>query len=435
MQIAEVKTDTELCREYFAAIGETFRGEIWENCERFKLSGGAYASMPPEQDGHFWISTARHLEGPFRALLDPNVRIVYVIGATQVFKSVIGDVWTPFVIEHLRRNMLILFEDDPKAKMFCDARLMETITKHPTIAAWIADVDRHDSKKTELKLPGFMVRIGGMNDGNCSSLSWPIIWISEAWQHKSDGLLNKAIKRADRYPNDCKILIESQAGDAGEDLHRRSSAAHQVPLTWDCPKCGGRQSWECAFELSTQRPDDFIPRATAKPGAYAGMQFESGDDLAARARTAEWECYHCGHRIKDTPTNRAAIAETYQQDYKITGTDGRKFSPKEVCFVLPREANCGNTFESSVMGYLVAKEAEKMGNRTPLADWYKSERAIFYSPKLTQTTVTITTGTYDPSVMIPNEVARVMAVDCQQGDIAGKTGKFWYVAQIGRAHV
>lgn len=422
-----METDKQLVQKGFASLGKTFRGEIWDNCKRFRLVGKAYEAMPREQNGHFVIESARHLAGPLMALRDPGVRVVVVIGATQVLKSIIGDIWTPFVIEHEPRNMLVLFEDDPKAKLFCDARLMDTIYQHPIISGRVADVDRHDATKTVIKLPNMLLKVCGLNDGNVSSLSWPLMWISESWQHGRDGLLRKAIKRADRFPSDCKILIESQAGLVGEDLHTEASSAHQVPLTWACPYCGGRQTWD----FTQTRPETFTPLprfdgtgTPPKPGTYAGMTFD-GEPLTIdeRARTAVWQCYHCGTGIKDTREIRQQIMDSYQQDYKINGV-----SPRAVCFTLPKESARDNSFEESAKSYLKAKLSEKAGNMLPIQDWYMQERAIFYGPKLTQVQVSVITGNYDPTNTMPDERARLMMVDSQMDPETKKIGHFWYVA-------
>lgn len=425
--------DKKLLQTAFGSLGDKFRGEIWENAARFKLVGKAYESLPPNQNGYFKIESIRHLEGPLRALLDPNVRIVFIIGATQVGKSVAGDIWIPYIMEHCPRNILVLFETDAKAKTFADARLMQTIKNHPVLKNILAQVSRHDATKTIINLPSMFMEICGLNDSNTSTLSWPIIWISEAWQSLSNGLLKKAMKRADKFPNDCKILIESQAGAEGEDLHLESKSAHQVHLSWACPLCGGRQTWECANEFGTQRPDDFVTNGKARAGEYAGMKFAAeiaeGREpfsIDERARTAEWECYHCGERIKDTRANRQAIMDSYQQDYKILAENGERISPSAVCFVIPREAACGNTFEDSVKSYLTAKDAQNFGNLLPIQNWYQSERAIFYSPKMTLTAVPIITGSYDVTGAIPNERARLFYVDCQMNPETKTIGHFWY---------
>ncbi len=428
----ENQPDIERIRSVARKMSKSFRGTIWENAQRFKLVGKAYEAMPREQGGHFDISSARHLAGPLRALRDPNVRKVFIIGAVQVLKSVVGDIWIPYLLEHELRNILVLFETDPKALLYCDTRFMDTIKQHPELSKLLGDVNRHDVTKTEIKVAGAKMLVGGLNDSNVSSLSWPIIWISEAWQHGSDGLLKKAIRRADRFPNDCKILIESQAGLADEDLHVEARSAHRVPLTWACPMCGARQTWECDKEYGQLRPDDFpIPEFRA---TYAGMKFVKEGTIDERARTAYWECYHCCQPIRDTRENRQKIMDSYEQDYQIAGPNGEKVSPSEVCFILPKESARDNLFESGVKSYLTANESQAAGNLQKKIDWYLQERAVFYSPRLTQTTAQVVINSSNIDGAIPNEAARMMMVDCQQhpdlSQAQGKSviGHFWAVA-------
>ena len=430
-----------LWRRGHELFGRTYRGTIAENARRFRLVGKAYEAMPPEQNGYFDLASARHLAGPLRALQDPAVRIVMIIGATQVLKSVVGDIWVPYVMEHLQRNLLVLFEDDPKAKNYCEVRLMPTVKNHPAIADVLReDVDRFDNKKTFIKLPTSTTQVGGLNEGNVSTLSWPCIWISEAWQHKSDGLLAKAIKRADRFPHDAKILIESQPGLAGEDLEVLARTAHPVPLTWACPYCGGRQAWD----FSRLRPQDFIPLppltfppgelplpVPPQPGTYSGMKFDAAEKtvagklvkvpMADRARSARWECYHCGAEIADTPPLRRQLAESYEQDYTIE-RDGFRFAPSVVCFYLPKEAHVTNSFEKSALAYLSAKEElDLTGNEIPYRDWWMAERARFWAKDSGAVINALATTPYDPESEFPNELCRALFVDVQKG-------YYWYAA-------
>lgn len=409
--------DSKLYKSAFASLGKSWRGSLADYGRTLKLRGGSYSSMPAEQDGYFWIESARQLIGPMATLLDHEVREVHVVGATQVLKSVIGDVWTPFVIQHLRRNMAIRFEDDKKAKEFCDLRLMETIKKHPPIEAMISQMEsRHDQTGTMLKFSDFKVHIGGLNEGNTSTLSWPVIWISEAYQHGSDGQLGKMCKRADRFPNTKKIFIESRASMEGEDWERRTRLAHKVPLTWACPHCNARQTWECANEYGNRRDD----------GTFSGARWsdDEGLSIAQKAATAYWECHYCRQPIHDTPSNRKKIAETYQQDYKIT-VNGVRVSPKVVCFILPYEAAMNNPIAACVAEYLEAKEAKSQGNDVPMQNWYMERRGIFYSPTLSQRTIISVVGGYDPNQQIANEDHRGLVIDCQKHKTEDDVGTFW----------
>ena len=456
-----------------------FRGEIWENARRFRLVGAGYKSMPPEQDGYFLIRTMNHLRGPLKALRDPDVRLVFIVGATQCGKSVAGDIWIVHLVEHEGDSILCLFEDDPKAKLYASTRCMDTVKAHRPIAKMIEEVveetgqGRHQIQSTQIKFSNSrLLKICGLNDGNVSSLSWRYLWISEAWQHKSDGLLRKAIRRADRYAGRSKILIESQAGDADEDLHREAGGARQVSLTWACPYCGGRQSWECADEYRNPRGPGWAPLRPSAAGAEwvppamgsaSGMKIPPAElrdsnsnsvrhlSLEERARAAAWECHWCGTAIEDTPELRLRIADSYEQEYRRGGAPGAadgastaarearalpERTPAAVCFILPRESNYTNSFAEGALSYLKAKEAQAGGNEVPLEDWYKSERAVFYSKKLSQIRVPVITGSVlDPKVAIPNESFRSLAVDCQKDLLesmkAGKdlTGNFWVVAE------
>ena len=139
--------DAAFIRKVSATVTNPYRDGVAANARRFQLPGSAYKALHenfPEQGGCFWIESARHLAGPLRALSDPAVRKVFIIGATQCLKSVAGDIWTPYVMEHCPGNMLVLFETDPKAQAFCDTRLMEVIKAHPVLKERLAEVTRRN---------------------------------------------------------------------------------------------------------------------------------------------------------------------------------------------------------------------------------------------------------------------------------------------------
>lgn len=431
-------------KQILHSLGESFRGQIYENARRFRLIGKAYESIPREQDGYFDIQSARQLEGPLRGLLDFSVRMVFIIGATQVLKSVVGDIWIPYLLEHDLRNILVLFETDAKALVYCDTRFMDTIKRHPVLSPLLSEVNRHDVTKTEIKFAGAKLIVGGLNDSNVSSLSWPILWISEAWQHGTDGLLWKAFKRTDRFPNDHKILCESQASVAGADLHVASREAHQVPLTWECPACSGRQTWEWKH-WNFKRPEDFTPREqktistfangsgiiseTPKANSYAGMKFldDGGgtNSVRTRAESAYWECIWCGHRIDDKSDIRQKIMDSYIQDYRIT-KNGILTAPPKLTFTLPFEAARDNRFSSTVESFLIAKHEERQGSNAKLALWFMAERAVFFSEEMLKPEIRQITEAYDPEKAIENEHHKGMTIDCQKHKTLDTVGTFHY---------
>lgn len=416
-------------RKVFSHLSKTFRGGIPENCSRFRFSGDGYKSMPPEQRGEFQIQSARHVAGPMAALPDDFVRLVHIIGATQVLKSIVGDAWVIYVLEHVLRPMLILFEDEGKADLYCKARLMETINRHPFIKPMLQDAKKENRFAVTgnwIKTAMMQMLVAGLNDGNVSSLSWPIVWISEAWQHGNDGLMWKAYKRTDRYPDDYKILNESQASIAGSDLHVSAREALQVPLVWKCPACDGPQTWEWQH-WNHKRPADFIPRSvvgieTPKPGTYSGMRFPEDDgtqSLQNRARSAYWECIWCGYHIEDTRAVRQKLMDGYEQKY---------ISAPKLTFTLPFESARDNRFSSTVESFLIAKHEERQGNKVKMMMWFMAERAVFFSEELLKPQIIQVTQNYDPEKKIPNWHHDGMIVDCQKHKTEDTAGTFhWSV--------
>jgi hypothetical protein len=461
----------KLVRAALRKFGRSFEGDLIDNAKRFQLAGPAYKSMPPEQDGYFSIESAPQCAGPLAALHDPAVREVGIVGSKQVLKSIVGNLFLPYVMEHDPDDMAVFLENEEKCKAFAVRRVMSVIKAHPVLKARMESEtdDRHDITRTKIILSSMTLTCAPLNESNVSTFTYRYIWISESWQHESDGLMYKAIGRSERFWDTRKILIESQAGMAKCDLHRWTQTAHRVPLTWLCPFCGGIQTWECGHELGNQRQRGFVPRQpfkmepdwiAPKAGTFSGMKFAPAEkvehgilrmlSIGERADTAKWECHHCAMLIADTPENRWAIARTYRQDYRVT-RDGLSISPESVCFFLPREANPTNSFATTVKSYLSAKLAKTAGNLVPIQDWYMSERAIFYDENIDRVLLPAVTATIDPNVAIPNERFRTMLADAQKDIEASeregkdRTGHLWWTAeavdiagntfQIGRGYV
>lgn len=429
-----MKTQLPSRRNVFAGVTKTFRGGIAENCKRYKFSGDGYKSMPPEQRGEFQIQSARQVAGPMRALVDDFVRLVHIIGATQVLKSIVGDAWVIYVLEHVLRPMLVLFEDEGKADLYCAARLMETVRKHPHISKMLQASqkdNRHNVTGTWIKTAMMQLLVAGLNDGNVSSLSWPLIWISEAWQHGKDGLQWKAYKRADRYPDDHKILNESQASVVDTDLHVSAREAHQVPLEWPCPACKGMQTWEY-HHWNYKRPPNFEPRPVEgievpKPGTYAGMIIpdDAGGtrSVMQRALGAYWECIWCGFHIEDKRAIRQQLMDSYIQDYTVS-QGGIITTPPKLTFTLPFEAARDNRFAATVESFLIAKHEERQGNKVKLAQWFMADRALFFSEEILRPQVIQVSEKVDLTTKIPNWHHDGMTVDVQKDKVKDEAGTF-----------
>ena len=444
-----------------AAGRDRFRGGIEDYARKFELGAG-YA-LPPgnlcrdckaigkSKCRHFEVETARQTLGPLKAILDPNMRRVMVQKAVQTLGSLIWDLTIHHLIINSHYSTIIVFLDaDDKAKDYCDKRLMPTLKANPDIAKLLpTGADRHDETKTDILFTnGKILRVCGLNDSNASSLSWEVVIIDEGWLHYSDGLMQKAIDRTKQVQNH-KIIIVGQAGEIDEDQDKIwKGLDRRVPLTFECPCCGGRQE----FEFDKKRPSDFKPTippvnefaspVPPKPDTLYGLRIreliEEVKDAKLASQSAYYECRHCGFEMKDTPAMRNRMQETYEQDYQVTAEDGLKYTPEDwtVGFWNPDPSSVTVKFSQTMAAFIKAKQDESAGNKLPIQAFWMNRWATAWSEKERGPSAPSVIGTYDPDVkQIPNEAFRSLEVDCQQDmkesakQGKGVAGWFWWVAE------
>jgi len=122
-------------------------------------------------------------------------------------------------------------------------------------------------------------------------------------------------------------------------------------------------------------------------GSYAGLKvarswndLKSAEEIAALAKTAYLECYHCGAQLQDSREMRWALMQSYEQDY----TGGRALSPgTEIGFWNPEVVSITIPFRDTMKEYIVAKKAHaETGNLTALETFYSSRWATAWDEKL-----------------------------------------------------
>jgi len=390
-----------------------FRGEIHEYASGLNLQAG-YAVK-----GNFDISTALHLVGPLEAIRAPGVRIVSVQAAVQTLKSMLADIVIPYWIEHDPGDILWLFEDDPKAKIYAETRAMPLIRSIPQIHRMLQDVERDEKTKTKIKFSHCNLVIAGLNEGNVQSISYRYVVIDEAWMARANGLIRQAKFRTTQYPDTKKILILGQGGWEDEDFDIEHKETDMRELQFACPFCGFRQE----FELSRRRPDDFpIQRLR---GTYSGLSWDTNDTTRPNGRwnydqvgrSAHHRCYQCDARIEDKPEVRRQLASSY--GYKITNPGA---PAGQVGFHWPAEASTRIPFADQAIKYLRAKvAAEELGYRLPLEEFYMKDRGLTWSEMVSQEYRAVAQEAYDVKSDWGEEAHRPMIVDCQK-DLA----KFFY---------
>src|SRR5437762_1387633 len=155
------------------AWGQPFRGEIYE------FAGGLNLQAGYSVKGFFDINSAPWVKEPFEAIRDPRVRVVSIQAGVQCLKSFIEDATIPYWILHDPGDCLFLLDTDPKALKYCSSRLMPLIRSVSEIQRLLQDVDLHDKTKTKIKFHGMNLVVGGLNEGNCQSLTYRYVVVDE----------------------------------------------------------------------------------------------------------------------------------------------------------------------------------------------------------------------------------------------------------------
>lgn len=437
-----------------------FRGSIEEYCRTIKLGSGYIGKWAEgnlcrncrskggiDRCRHFEIDTARHLLGPFKAIFDPRVRIVMLLKAAQTAGSTVWDMTVHWALVHSEYMRIKVFLDcDDKAREYCQKKLMDTLKANPDIAPLLpTGAERFGVSMTELRLlNGKVLTVCGLNETNASSLPSDLIIIDEGWLHQSDGLMKKAFDRAKQVGDGAKIIVVGQAGDVGEDQDIIWKALHKrVPLTWACPSCQGRQT----FELNKERTASTANSAEStkvKTDGYYGFKIEkrfselhTPEEIKVACAETCIECQFCGFEIHDTPEMRWALNNSFEQDYQETGPNGEKYTPDNysVGFWNPDPASMFVPFRGTMMDYVRAKKAkEDTGNDKQLIDFYRGNWATAWDPNLIKTIRARSQERYDAQSDWPEEWRghRCLVVDCQQ-ELQYFWASVWAVSKTGKS--
>lgn len=445
---AEQNAAAKVTSSAWRGIGRSFRGAIYDYARTILLGSGylgdwaltnlcrnCRAKGGIRTCRHFEIDTARHLIGPFNAILDPNVRIIMLLKAAQTAGSLVWDLTVHYLLVHSPyMRVKVLMDCEEKARNYCVQRLMETLRKNPDIAPLLpTGAGRFGVTDTELRLlNGKTLFVGGLNETNASSLPADVMILDESWLHQSDGLTKKAVNRVKQSQKNGKLIIVGQAGNKGEDQDVIWEGLNiRVPLTWCCPRCGIRQPFG-ERGPSILRPANFTPHAIVagqenapKPETYAGLktrkrhnEVSTAEEIQTAADTAFLECLHCGLEMEDTPPIREAINATFEQEYRQKLPDGTFYTPKNfsVGFWQPDPASMFVAWKSTMKEYIVAKKADDdFKNKVPLQDFFKANWALPWDENLVTVLRARTQEKYDLQSDWPEEWKgrRSLIVDCQ----------------------
>src|ERR1051326_2775887 len=204
--------------------------------------GKDYISLPPNFaiQGSFDISLSNYLRSPMEDLRNPNVNQINLVGATQTGKTLVSEIFIPYIIINSPGPILRLHQTDEMAQLFVETRLLPLLDNCKPVKSIIVN-HRFSAKKTGINLPHMAVKIGGAKDNLLHGSSVRYLLMDEVWLY-SQQVVEKAKARTTAFGNNKKILLTSQPGEEGDQLDEENRGLI-YEWGWRCPHCQTTQSY------------------------------------------------------------------------------------------------------------------------------------------------------------------------------------------------
>lgn len=245
------------------------------------------------QPGPFRIESTPYLAPILRALLDPEITTIVVMGAVQMGKSSLLELWSSYIPARAPGPTLLLQDVDDNAQDWQKDRLRPMWEATPETFSKMEQAERNQWKKTRFQRNTIWV-LGANNKKNLQRRSIRYLGGDEVWLWPK-GHLSEALARRTAFIWQGKTLLVSQGGFEGDDFTNLWYQSDRRELTFACLECGFRQPWEW---------EQIIYPEDAKGGA--------GWDIDKVKENCTYECKNCKHRYKDSFIVRQELNKTLQ---------------------------------------------------------------------------------------------------------------------------
>lgn len=366
---------------------------------------------PLTKTGLFDVSGSRQMIGPLEALQDDHVREVNIRAPVRSGKTLIGDLWLPWLIQNAPGPFRWVFQDDAAAKDQCELRTWPILAAIPEIAAMMP-ANRHKNRTQEIILPGMPIHVKGPALGLLQSRGWQYMVVDEPWQYKAGRIAEIKGRMGDfvKMGTDKSLWI-SQAGVEEDD--------------WDEQlKRGIMHEWAVACLGCAKH---FLPiwTGTRPDGSKWGMRWdthktEGGLWIIERALpTVRFECEHCGFIHIDSGRTKAEWNRTGLCQVEATEKPRARKSYHWTAII-------DYPWTNLVDLYLQAINAYKNGTVHALISFFqkymaenRSERTVLEGSESFSRTAYVVTSEWE------FEDRRFMTVDRQDEDVYWVTARAW----------
>ena len=176
--------------------------------------------LPPvlAKRGRFTIEDSRHFAAPLAALRHDRVRGVRIVAPVRGGKTLIADIFAPWVIVNDSASVLWVFQDDKIAEAHAETRQMPILLSVPAIRQMLP-ADRHKRRKADILFAnGLPFVMQGPALGGLQSRGFKVVICDEPWLYKP-GTLGQAKSRLGDFVKTAssKFLAIAQGGDEQSD--------------------------------------------------------------------------------------------------------------------------------------------------------------------------------------------------------------------------
>lgn len=338
------------------------RSTIWEWAKR-------HVKIPSSvsRPGPFDPMVVPHIRKVFEFLADHETRELCFLAPVRSGKSLVADIWVPYLVANDPGPLLWAMQKDPVIKTHFETRPLQIIKNAEPSAKQM----RLDSKRTDVSrlefVNGMQLYLGGASIKNFQNKGCRYVILDEIWDYPER--IQEALGRVHEFEEMgvSKVFLPSQGGVTGDG--------------WDHFTSTG-QWWE--WHVPCQECKQYFPplfTGRRKDRSYYGLEWPDGKDY--RNAHGDWiiekvtphvvySCRECGHKHKQTQRLRHEWLS--QGRYEIT----REGDPRRK--TLHYESIIVRGWDRILADYLEASNARRKGNDDQMRIFYQKSRALHYDP-------------------------------------------------------
>ena len=404
---------TALLSAFLEGFEPIFSGSIDQWCKE-------YINLPPAYaiQGSFDVSLSNYLRKPFLDLKNSDINQINLIGAVQTGKTLVGELFIPYIIIETPGPVLKFSQTDEIADLFTETRLIPLLENCKPVKSILTNSkNRFAATKKSIILPHMAIKMGAAKPNLLHGQSIRYLIMDEVWLYEM-GVVQKAKARCSAFGNNKKILISSQPGQVDDDLFQENKGK-EFTWGWNCRECKNLQPWYWSKEK-----DD---------GTWAGIVWDkyysnetsSSYDFQKTGDSSRLLCYYCSASY--TEKDRQYLNQT--GEYIQTADHG---DHKVHTYMWNIFANQKITFKECVIEYLQAKlQNKRYGTTDALKTFTQQKLGQFWKPSIAMDQGKILVNTFKQDEVWPEQIFKCLSVDYQQKHQM----KFWAVVAFSRIEI